>query len=121
MENEREWKSSGVCVAALVWELCLSSAAAIGADRVASAASCVELMNEDIRWADEIVLRPMDASTMPIATAAIERWERCEEYSIAFPRFVVGAGQGRIVKIVIDGGLPGPGYCGSFVGETITI
>jgi hypothetical protein len=52
---------------------------------------------------------------------AIERWRRCDEYESAFPRFVIGEGQGRRVKIHIEEGVPGPGYCGSFVGDVITL
>jgi hypothetical protein len=109
-------------VATLLCGLCLSSEVAIGAQNgVASHASCAELRNEAIAWADEIVLVPIDPSTEQVAEAAIERWQRCDEYSIAFPRFVLGAGQGRIVEIVIEDGLPGLGDCGSFVGDVITI
>jgi hypothetical protein len=83
--------------------------------------SCAELMTEVVRWADEIVLLPVDASTARVAEDAIERWERCEEYAIAFPRFVVGSGHGRRVKIHIERRLPGDGHCGSFVGDVVTV
>jgi hypothetical protein len=120
MEIERSRHKTSV--ATLLCGLCLSSGIAIGDQNgVATDASCVELRTEDILWADEIVLLPIDASTTQVAEAAIERWERCDEYSIAFPRFVVGAGRGRIVEVQIESRVPGLGNCGSFVGDTITI
>jgi hypothetical protein len=122
MEIERSRKTGSVRVATLLCGLCLSSDVASGAQNgVASDATCVELRTEAIAWADEIVLLPSEASTTQVAEAAIERWERCEEYAIAFPRFVIGSGHGRVVDIVIESRLPGAGDCGSFTGQTITI
>ena len=122
MELKQARKNRSVRVATLLCELCLSNEIANGQqNRVASAATRVELMNEAVRWADEIVLLPSDASMTLVAEAAIDRWERCDEYSIAFPRFVLGTGRGRLVEVVIESRVPGLGYCGSFVGETITI
>jgi hypothetical protein len=83
--------------------------------------SCVQLMNETIRYGDEIVLLPSGAALTRAATDAIERWRRCDEYESAFPRFVIGEGRGRRVKILVEEGVPGPGYCGRFEGDAITL
>jgi hypothetical protein len=106
-----------------VWVLVLfvaSEQAIRSQESVVSDESCVELFNETIRDADDIVLLPVGAAMVRAATDAIERWRRCDEYESAFPRFVIGEGQGRRVKIHIEG-VPGPGYCGSFVGDVITL
>jgi hypothetical protein len=105
-----------------VLALCVASEQAIRSqDSTASNELCVELMNEDTRYADEIVLLPIGAAMTRAATDAIERWRRCDEYESAFPRFVIGEGKGRRVKIHIEEGVPGPGYCATFVGDAITL
>src|SRR5262245_44837706 len=83
-------------------------------DRFTSGSSCAELKTDEVRWADEIVLLPADASIALVAEAAIERWQRCEEYAIAFPRFVVGVGAGRRVRVEIEEKVPGIDSCGYF-------
>ncbi len=113
---------SSARIATLFLVISLSSEHAIRSQHgVVTEARCAELTTEANRWADEIVLLPVDAPTTRIAEAAIDRWERCEEYEIAFPRFVLGSGNGRRVRVDIEERLPGLGYCGFFVGKTITI
>ncbi len=120
--NPSTEKESSARIATLFLVLCLSSENAIRSQRgVVTKARCAELKTEAIRWADEIVVLAVDAPTTRIAEAAIDRWERCEEYEIAFPRFVLGSGNGRRVRVHIEERLPGLGQCGFFAGETITI
>ncbi len=83
--------------------------------------SCARMTTDDIRRADEIVLLPAAAGATPVIERAVEHWQRCEGYATAFPRFVVGEGRGRRVKVRIENRLVGQGHCGFFVGETITV
>jgi hypothetical protein len=85
-------------------------------------ASCTVLTSDDDRWGDEIGLLSIDpAMSARVIEQAIDRWQKCDGYASDFPRFVVGPGRGRRVRVRIERREPGAGYCGIFAGETITI
>jgi hypothetical protein len=106
-----------------VLTLALGSARAIQTQDGASAeAACTRLTTDQIRAGDEIVLLPIDdLVTKALLQDAIGRWRRCDGYATAFPRFVIGDGHGRRVKVRLENGVPGAGHCGLFSGEVITL
>jgi hypothetical protein len=121
MTGRSGWKRDGLRVAALL-TMCLASEQALWPQQIGAIEErCTELASAKVRLGDEIVLLPVDVSTTRLVEDAIDRWQRCDEYATAFPRFVIGDGRGRRVKIYIDHELPGKGHCGTFVGDTIVV
>jgi RNA polymerase sigma-70 factor (ECF subfamily) len=83
--------------------------------------TCAGLKTDSPQRGDEIVLLPDAPILAPVTEGAIESWRRCEGYATAFPRFVVGEGQGPHVAVRLDERIPGPGYCGVFAGKVIIL